>query len=455
VSRLLALGVLVFAAATAARAEFSAAEIEDAADFARRTAMAALRGQHRSFAEVLDADRALARRIGPDVWESLAGRQRERLGAAYREFFQLALGAPRGANVEVGWADASAGATSVDVLLGLKIGLRSLKTRWIVRRIAAGWRISDVVLVDPGISLSTAAVRALGPRPVRRREKSERAAAVALPRLVGILAIASIVFLARRRLPGEKRWLLYATAAAPAILFLVDGVLATARAVEEPFVIPEELTAPPWRQAEQMALQAQREGRLAAARDAWSRAAVAGAPPAQAAYQQGLLARQQGNTAEARSDFERALTGPEPAPGAARELAALAEADGNHAEARIRLETYLKAAGPDPESLSLAAVVEANLGNTAAALARLSQAREMLGEEWKSAELEARVRARAGDGVRAAALLRPLARDGFVDRSALRADPLYLPIATDAAWVAFLNERPTPSPSRTPTPRRS
>jgi len=99
--------------------------------------------------------------------------------------------------------------------------------------------------------------------------------------------------------------------------------------------------------------------------------------------------------------------------------------------------------------------VEANLGNTAAALARLSQARAMLGEEWKSTELEARVRARAGDGVHAAALLRPLARDGFVDRSALRADPLYLPIATDPAWVAFLNERPTPSPSRTPTPRRS
>ena len=417
--------------------------------------MAALHGQQRSFAEVLDADRALARRIGPDVWESLAGRQRQRLETAYREFFQLALGAPRGANVEVAWASASASSISVDVLLGLKIGMRSLKTRWVVRRAPAGWKIADVVLVDPGISLSNAAVRALGPRPVRRRDPSEQAGAVALPRLVGILVIGTIVLLARRRLAPEKRWLLYAGAAAPAILFLVDGALATARALEEPFVIPEELPAPSWRQAEQMALQAQREGRLTAARDAWNRAAVAGAPPAQAAYQQGLLARQQGNSAEARSDFERALTGPEPAPGAARELASLAEADGSHAEARARLEAYLKAAGPDPEALSLAAVVEANLGNTAAALARLSQAREMLGEEWKSAELEARVRARAGDGVRTVQLLRPLARDGFVERSALRADPLYLPIATDPAWVGFLNERPTPPPARTPTPRRS
>jgi tetratricopeptide (TPR) repeat protein len=448
------IALLLLLVATTARAEFSAAEVEDAADFARRAATAALRGQQRPFAEVLDANRALARRIGPDVWESLANRQRARLEAAYRDFFQLALGAPRGADVEVAWASTSPAANTVDVVLGLKVGQRSLKTRWIVRRAPPGWKISDVVLSDPGISLSTAAVRALGPRPVRRRERGEQALAVAFPRVVGILAIGCVVFLARRRVAPAKRWMVMAVASAPAILFLVDGALATARAVEEPYMIPEDLPAPPWRQAEQMALRAQREGRLAAAREAWSRAVAAGAPPAQAAYQQGLLARQQGNTDEARSDFERALAGPEPAPGAARELASLAEAEGSHAEAQARLEEYLKATGPDPEALSLAAVVDANLGNTAGALQKLSQVRELLGEEWKSAELEARVRARAGDAAHTVELLRPLARDGRVERSALRADPFYLRIATDPDWVAFLNERPTPQASRTPTPRR-
>jgi hypothetical protein len=28
-----------------------------------------------------------------------------------------------------------------------------------------------------------------------------------------------------------------------------------------------------------------------------------------------------------------------------------------------------------------------------------------------------------------------------VDRSVLRADPAYLPIATDPAWVSFINEK--------------
>ena len=42
----------------------------------------------------------------------------------------------------------------------------------------------------------------------------------------------------------------------------------------------------------------------------------------------------------------------------------------------------------------------------------------------------------------------------LLDREALRADPSFLPIATDPAWVAFLNEPPAPSSERAPTPAR-
>ena len=66
---------------------------------------------------------------------------------------------------------------------------------------------------------------------------------------------------------------------------------------------------------------------------------------------------------------------------------------------------------------------------------------ELAGPGSRGAELEAQVRARAGDAGGAIAALRPLAQEGRLDRSVLRADPAYLPIATDPAWVIFLNER--------------
>ena len=432
------------------KAEFTPLEIEDAAEFARRAAMAAVRGPQRVFAEALDVDSILARRVGPDVWEELTVRQKDRLRAAVCERFTLVLGAPQGAHAEVVWAWTTPQPNAVDVLLGLKLGDRALKTRWIVRRVSGGWKISDVWLVDPGLSLAAGAARAFGPSPARRRDRAEQAVAVAWPRLVVILAIAAVVLLAWRRVAREKRVLLLLTASAPAILFLVDGALAAGRAASEPYVIPEELPGEPWRIAEQRALQAQRDGRLAAGRDQWGQAIAAGAPVSQAAYQMGLLSRQQGDAGQARADFQRALAGSEPAPGAARELALLCLTEGDSATARLYLRRYLEMAGPDPETLSLTAVVETNLGDTAAALAAVRSARELVGDRWKSAELEARVRARAVDAAGAVQALRPLAREGVVNRAVLRADPAYLPIATDPAWVAFLNERPAPSPTPTP-----
>ena len=179
------------------------------------------------------------------------------------------------------------------------------------------------------------------------------------------------------------------------------------------------------------------------ARDYWAKALAAGGPAGPIEYEIGLAARQHGDVERARAEFERALGEAQPAPGAGRELAFLDVQAGRFADAEPRLTRYIAAAGPDPESLSLLSVVQTNLGKSEDAVASIARARELVGDSWRSDEVEARVRARAGDGAGCVAALRALEGRGTrVDRSVLRADPAYLPIATDPAWVAFLNERP-------------
>ena len=144
----------------------------------------------------------------------------------------------------------------------------------------------------------------------------------------------------------------------------------------------------------------------------------------------------------AAQDFERALAEVPPAPGAARELATMALTEGRLAEARSLLQRYLREAGPDPDSLATLAVIETGLGDTASAVATMETARGLVGEDWKKAELEARIYARSGNAAAAVAALRPLESEGRLDRALLRAEPAYLPIATDPAWVGFLAEEP-------------
>jgi hypothetical protein len=138
-----------------------------------------------------------------------------------------------------------------------------------------------------------------------------------------------------------------------------------------------------------------------------------------------------------------------PSPGAAKELAALDASQGRLPEAEGQIARYLAAAGPDPEALTLAAVIATDLGKTADAVASIAEARRLSADGSRGAELEARIRARAGDASGAVALLRPLADAGGPDRAALRADPAYLPIATDPVWVAFLNESAVDGPQST------
>jgi len=415
---------------------------EEAADFARRAALAALHGPPKVFLESIDADGILQRLVGAGVWAGLTGRQQDLLRAAARDHFAQALAPPAGSTGDVAWASvAESGRGPVFVYLGLRYGASVLKTRWTVERTKQGWSVEDIVLVDPGLSLAGEVGRLLGPEPVRRRDAAREARARATPRLAGVAAIIIVVLVFARRLPPERRRVLW-IAAAPALLFLVDGTLAVQRALSEPYALAENLPPQPWRQFEKLALAAQTEGRTEAASAEWSRALAAGAPAGPVHYQLGLSARSRGAPLEAAGEFQRALAETPPAPGAARELATMALSEGRNAEARALLQRYLREAGPDPETLSTLAVVESNLGDTAAAVRTIGAARALVGEEWRKTELEARIYARAGNAAAAVTALRSIASEGVVERSVLRAEPAYLPIATDPAWVAFLNEGP-------------
>ena len=129
-----------------------------------------------------------------------------------------------------------------------------------------------------------------------------------------------------------------------------------------------------------------------------------------------------------------------PAPGAARELALIALSRGRSDEARPLLEQYVAATGPDPDALAALAVAQTNLGGAAAAVKTIDQAADLVPDGTRRAELRAQIHARTGDAAGAVAALRALDAAGGLDRAALRADPAYLPIAADPAWVGFLNE---------------
>ncbi len=430
----------------------AAVSSEEAADFARHAATAALHGQRRIFVEAIDADGILRRLLGSTLWAGLTARQQEILRTTIRDHFFDALRPAAGAASEVRWAwvPPPTTETTVPVSLGLHYGNATVKSRWVLSHTPRGWVIEDVVLLDPGLSLAREAAQLLGPRPVVPRDRGREARARILPRLLGLVAVVAIVLVFGRRIAPDRRLLLWVTAAVPGMLFLIDGALAARRALMEPYALAETLPPQEWRELEKAAFQKQAEHDGEGARAAWEKAIDAGAPRAPVDYQMGLFARAGGDGAQARRDFEQALGEQPPAPGAGKELALMALAEGRNADARARFANYLEATGPDPDTLASLAVAETNLGNTAAAVAAVESARALIGESWRRAELEAEIYARAGNAAATVAALRPLEGLGRLDRYALRADPAYLRIATDPAWIAFLSE----APSATTTPVR-
>ena len=453
-SRMLFVAAILLAAPLGLTAEASAPDLEEASEVARRAAGAALRGQQRVLSEALDIDGILSRRIGTAVWSQLTERQREGLRTTVRQTFAAALSPPRSEVGEVAWSSAREEAPGTAVFLGIRFGNRWLKTRWRLRRaVPGGWRIEDVTLCDPGVSLAELSLRSIGERPVRPRDERRQARQEAYPRLLGLGVIALIVALVYPRLEPGKRVLLLLTASAPAVLFLADGALAVRRALAERYTVTEGVAAAPSDRWVRLAREAEREGQLQEAAEYWSRALAGGAAAAPISYERGLAARERGDLRAATLYFQSALDSPEPAPGAYRELALIALSEGRSADAERLIGRYLEATGPDPDALSVEAVAETNLGRPEAALAAIREARELVGSGARGAELEARIRARTADAAGAVAALRALEPGVPLDRDALRADPGYLPIANDPAWVAFLNERHAP-PVPAPTPER-
>lgn len=436
----------------AALAQESAVSVEEAAEFARRAAAAALHGPRKLFVETVNADGILRRLVGAKVWSGLTRRQQDMLRTMVRDHVAEALLPAAGASSEVRWVwvPATAVANVVPVSMGLHYGAATLKTRWMLSHTPRGWVIEDIVLVDPGLSLADEAGQLLGPHPVVARDRAREARVRILPRLLGLLAVLAAAFLFARRIPRERQPLLWLTASVPAVLFLIDGSLAARRALKEPYALADALPAQTWRDAEKSALQHQREGNVEASRVAWEKALDEGAPRAPVYYQMGLFARASGDSALAQRDFEMALAEQPPAPGAGKELALMALAEGRNADARARLANYLEQTGPDPDTLASLAVIETNLGNSDAAVAALNSARALVGDSLRRAELEAQIYARAGNAEATVAALRPLEGQGRLDRYALRADPAFIRIATEPAWVAFLAEAPaakaTPAP---------
>ncbi len=428
-------------AASTLSAQTDPLEIEQASEAARRAAISAIGGERGWFLESLDADALLAGRVGAPAWRGLSESDRKLLRSAVRERFQGMLAPPRPVPSSIVWSAALPAAGGVNVLLGLNLEGKTLKTRWVMRRSGSLWRVADVVLCDPGISLAAATLSTLGPRPVVARPRTALARRVILPLSSALLMILLILALAAPRLSAPRRKPLYAAACAAALVFLAGGAFAASRLVRRPYVVGMVPAGEPWRKSEELALKAQREGRPAEANQFWERALAAGEPPGPVAYEMGLAARQRGDLGAARVFFERALAAPVPAPGAARELAALAREQGRLPEAERQIVSYLAAAGTDPESLSLQAVILTDLGKTAEAVQAIAEARRLGKGGAQGAELEAQIRARAGDAPGAVAALRPLINERRLDRSTLRADPAYLPIATAPAWVKFLNEK--------------
>jgi len=410
---------------------------------ARRAASAAVRGPRSVFLDALDVDAPLEARLGTTVWRDLTESQRELLRSAVREGCLAMLAPGNPATSEVAWSAALPPSSDgeVDVLIGLRLAEKTLKTRWRMRPSASGWRVRDVVLSDSGIALAEAALETLGQRPLAvRRSPSQTRAAILAPLSVSFV-IVLLVVLAAPRVPALRRKFLYFAASVPGLVFLIAGLLAAARVIRQPYLLVAPAAGEPWRRSEELALGAEREGRFDEARSLRERALAAGAPAGPVAYESGRAAGQRGDADGARAHFEGGLAATPPAPGAARELAALSSRQGRLPEAERQILRYLADAGPDPEALSLLAVIEADLGKSAEAVAAIAEARRLAGPGSRGAELEAQVRARAGDAGGAVAALRPLAQEGRLDRSVLRADPAYLPIATDPAWVSFLNER--------------
>src|SRR5512143_4085632 len=281
---------------------------------AQRLALSAVRGPREPFLTSLDTAALLRGKLGERAWRGLTSKQRTLLDKAVGDRFAAMLAPPAASAAGIAWAQALPSQRGLsEVVVGISIGEKTLKTRWRMKPEGARWRVEDVVLADPGISLAAAAIATLGPEPVRPKARFPAAASALLPWL-GLLAVIGLaVLIAVPRVAPDRRRLLYGASIVPAVVLLAGATTAVFRLVAEPYSVRIPEAAEPWRQSQRRAVAAEREGESGRARELAERAAALGAPRGAMAYEMGLAARERGDVDAARRDFHEALEASAPA----------------------------------------------------------------------------------------------------------------------------------------------
>jgi tetratricopeptide (TPR) repeat protein len=428
--------------------ELSPAQIEEAASVARHAAEAALRGRSQLLFEAFDRPTLVARALGAPLATRLTDRQRDGLehdlvSNISRDLTlkpdPLAVAKPIGA--------VGKGAEAWITLM-LPVTPGDLKTDWIVRSRHGEWKIEDVVLTDAGRSLREEAVDSLGrpPLAVLRRQHAD-ARRAAWPRLAGLAAVVLVAGIFARHLKGRDRSILFVAAAAPALLFCLDAVLAVARVLREPV----ELRLSGSTQVESILRKFHRalsRRDTSQARRALGEAVAAGVRPQPLHFVLGRAYEALRESQRAAEEYGQALKPPHPAPGAWVGLARLALAEGKSDEAIVDLDRYLEMTTPDAQSLYLKAIALAKKHDLGEAQEALTRAESLAPDEPVLYDLSARLSAAAGDATRTIDRLREEERLRPLDRATIAGDPDFAPLRDDPDWQAFLEEKKSPPSGR-------
>jgi tetratricopeptide (TPR) repeat protein len=437
----LAAALLVAGGAARADAPLEAPGMEEATALARRALGLLARPDAAERAAIFDEPSLVAASVGRDLAPGLTARQRRAVVQRMVEWF----GAPFSARTVPARPALALGtrADGTDAVVALLVPVASgyLKTEWRIGNPGPEGRVEDVVLTDLGRSLRAEAIRALGPPPIARpRRRAAEARGAAWPRAAGlaVVLVVAVVF-ARRSSPRERRVVLVA-AAAPALLFAADGYLAVSRVWNEPVEL-RLADGPPWGFSLQQFQLAVTRGNRSRARSAAGAAISLGAAPEPLHLVLGRLAEDAGDAKEAESSYTRAVAPPTPAPGGWAGLARLDGAAGRDTEALRKWTRYFGAAPPDPNSLFFEAVAYGHLHDWDGAQDALSRAIALDSSAADLYALSASLFGAAGDAGRAIARLRDEEKIRPVDRRTLAADGNFAPIADDADWKAFLEEK--------------
>jgi hypothetical protein len=427
-----------------ARAEttFSAPEIEEASVAARRAAAALARQSETAREKSFDEQGLVAAAVGAPLAERLTPRQRRAIGDRIIDWIGAPFAGPPAASATPIFLDIRPESGDALVSLLVPVATGYLKTTWRMRPAGAEWRVEDVVLPDLGRSLLAEAIESLGTPPVAApRDRAAESRRLAVPRVVGIVAVVAAALVFLRRVKPKERIALLVAVLVPIVLFAADGYLAIARVWREPIALRLSDGAP-WQHSVHQFQLAIRAGNRVRARAAAAEAISRGAAAEPLHLVLGGLAEQLGDPAEAAGEYARALSLPRPAPGGWAGLARLAVAAGRDDESIADWEKYFALAPADPNAYFWLAVAQGHRHDFEAAQVALARALALDPSQAQLYGLSARLYGAAGDAPAAIARLREQQRLSPIDRKAIAGDANFTPIASNDDWKAFLDEKP-------------